>query len=544
MWLLPKNNTAYAGENIWTWAGVSGGVDQIITDPLNPSTVYAVISNERLMRSTDGGNSWTNVADPDWAYVGHTAMAFSAPNVLYARASSDSSWCTYRSTDGGMTWQLVYPAADVTGVAVSPLDWREAYLADSSYESSVISKTTDGGQSWTTLSTDLPPGLALQSDVGPAIAIAPSAPHILIAKPSNTNAGASLYKSTDGGRSWSEMPGPYDNVNVVTFDPKNSNTIYLGTHFSPGGWKSTDGGSTWQPLANGLQPNGLGFVVDPDNTEVVHVANGYAGVLESLDGGTSWTSINTGIQGLEVRCIAIASRNPLVIYAGLAGGGIWKMTRTTVQDFSITIDDGALFTNQTAVTLTLAAPSGTTEMIISNDGGFGGATWEPFASQKPWTITVYGEYVIPRVVYAKFRTSGQISGLYQDDIILDVNAPTGSVEITDTVSSSASLGSPSPVTTLSTLTDTLTNTVHLPVMMRNARPGHTLVGLALSGTDDVSGVAEMLISNDASFADAQWKAYVTEKNWWVPNTGTTTVYVKFRDRAGNDSVVYSDTVTP
>jgi len=220
------------------------------------------------------------------------------------------------------------------------------------------------------------------------------------------------------------------------------------------------------------------------------------------------------------------------------------MTRTTVQDYSITLNDAALFTNQTAVTLTLTAPPGTTEMIVSNDGGFSGATWESFVSQKPWTITEYEGYTIPRTVYAKFKTSGQISGLYQDDIILDVSAPTGSLEITGTVGSSVSFGPLSPVTILSPLSDTLTNTVHLPVVMRNARPGFTLVGLTLSATDDVSGVGEMLISDDASFADAQREEYVTEKNWWVPDIGTTTIYVKYRDRAGNESEIYADTVTP
>ena len=183
-------------------------------------------------------------------------------------------------------------------------------------------------------------------------------------------------------------------------------------------------------------------------------------------------------------------------------------------------------------------------MIISNDGGFGGATWEPFVNQKPWTITAYGSYVIPRVVYAKFKTHGQISGLYQDDIVLDVNAPTGTLEITGTLGSLVGAGFSHPMTILSTLTDTLTNTLYLPLVVRNARPGFTLVGLFLSATDDVSGVGEMLISNDMSFGDAQWEAYATEKNWWVPDRGTTTVYVKFRDRAGNESLVFSDTVTP
>jgi len=286
------------------------------------------------------------------------------------------------------------------------------------------------------------------------------------------------------------------------------------------------------------------FIIYPDNTQVIHAANGDAGVMESQDGGVSWTPINTGIQGLYVQSLAIGSRSPLKIYAEVVDAGIWEMTRTTIQDYSITVNDGALFTNQSAVTLTLAAPPGTTEMLISNDGGFGDSSWESFASQKSWSVTAYGDYAIPRTVYAKFKTSGQISGLYHDDIILDINAPTGSIEITDTVSFSPSISPMQSVTIQFILTDTLKNNVYIPAVMKNARPGYALVGLSLSATDDVSGVGEMLICNNASFDDAQWEEYTIKKNWWIPDTGTTTIYIKYRDRAGNESEVYNDTATP
>jgi len=493
-----------AGENIWTWAGVNGTVWQIVTDPLNPSTVYARVDSNRIVKSTDGGNTWSDIANSAWSQVNKIAMAYTAPNILYTATTSG----TFRTDDGGSVWQLVNADPNAQAVAVSTVDWREAYL--STY--STISKTVDGGLTWTAINSGLPSYPPFDD-----ITIAPSAPHIMIAKPFNM-ANGPLYRSTNGGQNWSPIGGGYlVATNFVTFDPKNSDTIYLGT-FSPGGWKSSDGGSNWQPLSNGLQQNGVGFVIDPDNTQVIHAANLAAGVLESLDGGASWAPINTGIQGLEVKSIAIASRSPLVIYAGLSSAGIWKMTRTTIQDYSITINNGALFTNQTTVTLTVTAPPGTTELMISDDGGFGGVTWEPFTTQKIWIITVYGDYVIPRVVYAKFKTYGQISGLYQDDIVLDVTAPTGTVKITDTVSRLVGAGSSHSVTIHSTLTDTLTNTRHLPLVARNAHPGFTLVELLPLATDDVSGVGEMLISNDVRFADAQWEAYATEKNWWVPDT--------------------------
>lgn len=541
MWASMGSSRVAAGDNIWTWAGVSGFVEQIITDPVHPNIAYARIGDGRLMKSTNGGESWTNIAHASWNNLFHISMAASEPNVIYANTDQG----IFRTQDGGIVWELSYPSRMVTSVAVSPIDSQTAYLADrSSYDmgETVITRTLDGGETWQTFSTDLPAGLAVQDDVGPAITISPSAPHIMIVKQSNTTPNGSLYKSMDAGQTWTEMPGPYSNVGVVTFDPKNSNTIYLGSYFSPGGWKSTDGGASWMPLANGLQANGRNFVIDPDNTQVIYTANGSGGVLESQDGGLSWTPIDVGIQGLTVNCIAIASRQPLVIYAGLSGGGIWKLTRTTIQDYSISINAGDLYTNQTAVTLNLTAPAGTTQMMISNDGGFGNANWETYQTQKQWTITEFGDYPIPRTVYAKFRTNGQVSGLYQDDIILDVTPPTGSVSITNTVNAAtlenlAKFAAPR-------ISSEMSNYLYLPAVMKNARPGYVLVGLALSAADNLSGVERVQISNDPSFAETEIENFAPVVNWWIPKDENTTVYVVFLDRAGNKSNIYTAPIVP
>jgi hypothetical protein len=64
----------------------------------------------------------------------------------------------------------------------------------------------------------------------------------------------------------------------------------------------------------------------------------------------------------------------------------------------------------------------------------------------------------------------------------------------------------------------------------------TLVTLELTATDDVSGVDHMLISNHPDFRDAYWEPYKTPRDWGM--TGST-VYVRFRDKAGNISIMYS-----
>jgi len=528
----PNAKLAHAGENVWTWAGMTGGISDIAVDPSNPEVVYVRAKNgTQIWKTANGGSTWTKIFPPFEGDVFSMAMAPSSPNVLYASARQFPSGShIYRSVNGGGTWEIVGNSIYAAGMAVSPVNWQEVYT---SAGGKGYYRSVDGGLSWEQIGEEIPTDAW---DYHRNIVIAPSAPHILVTGES-VNFPRPLYKSSNRGTSWSPL-GNFAGSNMfiqsIVFDPKNSNTLYVGTP-APGPWKSTNGGSSWQLLGSGLQVSGWQIVIDPNNTQVLYAA-GTGGVYKSTDGGASWTPLTSGVEGQSFERLAIASADPLVLYAG-SGAGLWKLTRTTIQDYGITINDAALFTNQTAVTLTLTAPAGTTEMQISNDGGFGGAPWQSFVSPKPWTITAYGSNVIPRTVYSRFRTSGQTSAVYQDDIILDQTAPTGAVEITGTVKITGAI--PVKQADFSLIVPSGTYTVHLPLVGRNYLPGARQVGLSLSVTDDVSGVDSMLLSNDVSFTGAQWQSYVRRLNWYVKDRGTTTVYVKYRDRAGNESQVYS-----
>jgi hypothetical protein len=67
-------------------------------------------------------------------------------------------------------------------------------------------------------------------------------------------------------------------------------------------------------------------------------------------------------------------------------------------------------------------------MQVSNDGGFIGVAWEPYTLYKPWTVISYGTQLIQPVVYVRYRsTEGATTSVYQDDIILDLQAPSSQV---------------------------------------------------------------------------------------------------------------------
>jgi N-acetylneuraminic acid mutarotase len=219
-------------------------------------------------------------------------------------------------------------------------------------------------------------------------------------------------------------------------------------------------------------------------------------------------------------------------------------------NYSLSINEGDLFTNQVTVTLSIGAPARTWRMEVSNDGGFAGATAEAFDSRREWQITQYGSYVIPRTVYVRWLDlSDNVLDTRSDEIILDVNAPSGSVEVTSGVTGprpdQVSVPAPKADGGAVAVAEAGDHAVYLPLTLNCYPPpatGPANVTLHLTVTDDVSGVSSMMINNRADFTCASWESYATHKAWNVPS-GTTTVYVRFRDNAGNVSATVSDTIT-
>jgi hypothetical protein len=140
-------------------------------------------------------------------------------------------------------------------------------------------------------------------------------------------------------------------------------------------------------------------------------------------------------------------------------------------------------------------------MRISNDGTFDSEPWEAFAASKPWTITA-GDAL--KTVYIKFRdVAGNESGAFTDTITLETVLPTGTVTIDAGATYTTS----------------------------------TSVTLDLTCDDGVgSGCDQMRISNDGTFDSEPWEAFAVSKAWTLTaGDATKTVYVIFRDVAGNES---------
>jgi hypothetical protein len=96
-----------------------------------------------------------------------------------------------------------------------------------------------------------------------------------------------------------------------------------------------------------------------------------------------------------------------------SGGGSSSADTTPPTATSVSISAGAATTSSLSTTLTLAA-TGATQMLISNDSGFAGASWETYATSKSWTLTT-GDGI--KTVYAKFRDAAlNVSATVSDTI--------------------------------------------------------------------------------------------------------------------------------
>ena len=134
-------------------------------------------------------------------------------------------------------------------------------------------------------------------------------------------------------------------------------------------------------------------------------------------------------------------------------------------------------------------------------------SWESYASSKSWTLAS-GDGT--KTVYVEFKDSADnLSPTYSDTIILDTTPPSGSILI-------------------------------------NSGAGYTnsrSVTLTLSASDSLSGVSRMMIANTSSFEGSSWESYRTSRSWTLTSgDGKKTVYVRFKDGAGNVSRVYSDEI--
>jgi photosystem II stability/assembly factor-like uncharacterized protein len=235
--------------------------------------------------------------------------------------------------------------ARATGVPGNPLLYYAATASGGVWMSS------DGGTTWKSVFDDQP-----ISSIG-SIAVAPSDPNVIYVGSGEANirgnvaAGNGIYKSIDGGKSWTHVWDQEGQVGTMVVHPKNADVAYaavLGHAFGPnperGVYRTRDGGKSWQQVLKKDSDTGASDVaIDPSNPNTVFAGFWQArrfpwdmnsggpgsGLYVSRDGGDTWKQITAhglpeGIWGKVG--VAVAPSDGRRVYALIESdkGGLFR----------------------------------------------------------------------------------------------------------------------------------------------------------------------------------------------------------------------------
>jgi uncharacterized repeat protein (TIGR01451 family) len=305
------------------------GVGAIALAPSNENIVYVGTGEGALsgdsyegvgvLKSTNGGNSFTKVSGNTFNHVSISRVVVhpTDPNTLYvatlrgragARRTTHPNPTQYgiwKSTDGGVNWTLSPQTATTdilkgaTDLVIDPLN-PNVLLA--SFWTQGISKTVDGGTTWTTAMSGLPANADYEA-AQTRIALGISHP----AGDANATVYAGFEYATTGG-----------------------------DYFPSTIWKSTNAGGNWTQTSTDVVEDYCGtqctydneIGVDPTNANIVYAlglfnyGTGSGGIFRSTNGGASWVDIGWGLHP-DYHSIAIRKDAPQNIVIG-NDGGVWR----------------------------------------------------------------------------------------------------------------------------------------------------------------------------------------------------------------------------
>ncbi|MCC6317311.1 MAG: hypothetical protein IT361_06410 [Gemmatimonadaceae bacterium] len=337
---------------LWDQGPIASMGDLAIA-PSNPDIVWAGTGEEDsrnsvapgygIYKSTDGGVTWQSMGLEKTQHIGKILIHPTNPNIVWV-AALGALWDTnperglYKTTDGGKSWTLSKFISDKAGfidIAMDPRNPNVLYAASwerirkphyfkSGGPGSALWKSTNGGASWTEVRgsgfPETPKGRI-------SIQVAPSNPNVVYAmveadsvrgaKPQRLLSG--LYRSADAGRTWKWMSTINNRpfyFSQVRVDPRNENRVYrMAVDFQ----SSEDGGYSWRAGMLGIHEDYHAMWINPADPEHF-IVGGDAGIFQSHDRGGTYDALNNMAMG-QFYGISYDFQVPYRVCGGLQDNG-------------------------------------------------------------------------------------------------------------------------------------------------------------------------------------------------------------------------------
>lgn len=330
-----------------TWENVSDGyfptpsIGAISVYQKNPDIVYVgtgsdglrsnVITGKGVYKSNNAGKSWEFIGLKESGQIGAVEIHPDNPDVVYVAAigkafGRNEERGVFKTTDGGKTWSKMFYLSDSVGFSdleLAPDDpntiyagaWRgerKPWTIISGSSVGGVYKSTDGGQTWSKKTSGLPTNLIGKID----FAVSAADPNRVYANIEASDDQGGLYRSDDRGETWTFVS---DNSNLtnrpfyytnIESNPKNADVVYNNSlRFL----KSEDGGKSWRNIST---PHGDNhdIWINPNDTSIWIQSND-GGANVTLDNGRSWSS-QFNQPTAELYQVEIDDQYPYWLYAG------------------------------------------------------------------------------------------------------------------------------------------------------------------------------------------------------------------------------------
>lgn len=317
------------GGGIWkttddgiNWTNISDGflktgtVGDIAVSESNPNLVLVGMGEhpargvmtsmgDGVYKSTDAGKTWKHIGLDKSRHISDMIINPTNPDILFVAAQGaqygpSAERGVYRSLDGGETWDNVLFVDNNTGASSLSMDmnnplilyasmWqhrRYPWTMESGGASSGLYKSTDGGTSWTKMEKGLPKGFGKSG-----ISVSRANSDIVYAVIEAEGEKGGVYKSADAGKTWSQTSK--DRINIarswyymeIFADTQDENIVYV---LNAPVTKSIDGGKTFSPVPTPHGDNHDLWIHPKNNQIMINSNDGGANI--SNNGGKSWSS--------------------------------------------------------------------------------------------------------------------------------------------------------------------------------------------------------------------------------------------------------------